>query len=189
LTKYALFFAVIMACPAHGQDWVFLVNGDSMTAYVKNITDRKLVYWLNKPSKEKKQRMRLTEVRRVEAATGEVTHFWDGEIVPVAPSELFVMGLTDAEKHYPGSRLAEAITFGSSVLNPLLGIATAIVFSASTPKNHRLKYPDEARMELADYKTGYVFGAERKKGRRLGIMQVTGAGVWLVASILLDSDE
>jgi hypothetical protein len=98
----------------------------------------------------------------------------------------FMRGQKDAKKYYVGYNKAANTVFVVSILSPLFGLASAVVFSNIPPTQQNLGYPNEALFSNKQYQNGYKYKAKQIKIKKVwtnfGAVLAIDLGVLLVVA-------
>ena len=95
--------------------------------------------------------------------------------------QLFMQGQADAKKYYIGYKTGGTITLGVTLLNPLLGIIPAKIFSSNQPSDLRQNNPNKNLLKNPDYYDGYLQKVKKINNTRAWLNWGISTGIWVGA--------
>jgi hypothetical protein len=102
---------------------------------------------------------------------------------PVVSNEnaemMFINGEADAKKYFKTSGVFWG-SFGSTLINPTIGIPTTVILATTKPNRDNFKTPYPALLKNENYYKGYEKGAHKKKIAKSITGFGTAVGVWVV---------
>jgi hypothetical protein len=95
-------------------------------------------------------------------------------------------GKRDARLNYKGKNSGAIWTGATAALIvPVVGLIPAIITSSAEPKEENLGIPDQKLFKDANYKSGYVEEAHKKKKKKVWSSFGIGSAIWLGVIVLL----
>ena len=91
----------------------------------------------------------------------------------------FVKGQRDASMFYDGYKGAATLSFGLSLLSPMVGLVPTIICASVRPSEASLNCPDPVKMENPDYSRGYHKRAKKMKSNRVWRNFAIGSGLYI----------
>ena len=95
--------------------------------------------------------------------------------------QLFMQGQADAKKYYTGYKTGGTITLGVTLLNPLLGLIPATIFSSNQPSDLGQNNPNKNLLKNADYYDGYLQKVKKINNTRAWVNWGISTGIWVGA--------
>lgn len=184
----------LLPLPSFAQDIIWKENGEVLDVFIHKMRFEKIVYRLEPDRTSKKLKTLYRDISKVERINGDSHYYLEGREISMEPTELYMLGWTDADFYYkvkPSAQLATIISstamgFGTLAVSGLFiaGLSfTDIWIGTSPPKFHNLGFPDAGLMENYEYAEGYQENALRIKERRIFQMGAIGFGIGILSAL------
>lgn len=190
-----IWVVLLLPTTSFSQDIIWKEDGEVLDVFIHKMRFARVVYRLEDDKKAPKFRLRYQDISKVERVDGTIHYYMEGREISKEPTELFMLGWTDADFHYKVHPLAQTVSllsmgvfsYASLAYSSLfvIGYNTPFSIGSSLPKDHNLRYPDINLFTDEAYAAGYRDRASRIKERRVNTMGGVGFGIGAIVFLAL----
>lgn len=194
---------IILACvvfllplTSFSQDIIWKEDGEFLDVFIHKMRSERVVYRLEDDRKASKFRLRYRDISKIERMDDGAIHYYlEGREISMEPTELFMLGWTDADFHYKVHPLAQTASLASMGVFSFASLSYSLLFGMgytfpfmiqeSVPNDKNLNYPDAKLFAMEEYAEGYRENAYRIKERRVNTLSGIGFGIGALVYIAL----
>jgi hypothetical protein len=193
IKKCLFLLPVLFALLVKGQDVITLKSGDQIKAKVLSADTSRVKYKLFGLNDSTVYSINKMDVAGINYQNGsaDIYSYVDKKTPPstkIDSTDYFAVGSKDAEKYYGSFSCPAATgTFWTSILFGVIGLIPAVACASTPPKDRNLHLRHLEMKDNPTYMQGYREQAYRIKKRRVWTNFGIGAGIGIIATILLSN--